>query len=105
VADLAEPSVCQPSLGATRQERVPYWLNGAVPLAYLLGDPTLVQPMEAYVEYILSQQADDGWLGPDCCDPWPRFELLLALTQVGFSRIPSVAVDARLLCEPPSQVV
>lgn len=29
----------------------------------------------------LSGITEDGWFGPDCCDPWPRFSLLLSLTQ------------------------
>eukprot|EP01118_Nematostelium_gracile_P018429 TRINITY_DN8182_c0_g2_i3.p1 TRINITY_DN8182_c0_g2~~TRINITY_DN8182_c0_g2_i3.p1 ORF type:complete len:660 (+),score=134.27 TRINITY_DN8182_c0_g2_i3:63-1982(+) len=63
-------------------ENVPYWLNGVVPLTFLLDDDKdLRRSVLQYVDYILSHQAEDGWFGSDCCDPWPRFPLLFALTQ------------------------
>ena len=34
--------------------------------------------MERYLDYIISHQQADGWLGPtDIMDPWARFPLLL----------------------------
>lgn len=45
-------------------ERAPYWLDGVIPLAFLLDDPTLQTKVRRYLDYILSHQADDGWLGP-----------------------------------------
>lgn len=45
-------------------ERAPYWLDGFIPLAYLLDDPHLKAKAQRYVEYILDHQHDDGWLGP-----------------------------------------
>jgi hypothetical protein len=62
-------------------ERVPYWLNGLVPLAFLLQEQELYNQVNLYIDYILAHQSSDGWLGPTCCDPWPRFPLLLALMQ------------------------
>eukprot|EP01111_Echinosteliopsis_oligospora_P016794 TRINITY_DN7093_c0_g1_i1.p1 TRINITY_DN7093_c0_g1~~TRINITY_DN7093_c0_g1_i1.p1 ORF type:complete len:716 (-),score=194.69 TRINITY_DN7093_c0_g1_i1:14-2161(-) len=62
-------------------ERVPYWLNGLVPMAYMLQDEMLFNQMNFYLDYILAHQGADGWIGPTCCDPWPRFPLLLALMQ------------------------
>jgi hypothetical protein len=70
-------------------ERMPYWMDGAVPLAWLLDDPELTVRLRRYVDYILSHQAPDGWLGPERSpegryqprDPWPVFVFLKALTQ------------------------
>jgi len=45
-------------------ERAPYWLDGLIPLAFLLDDPALKEKAKRYVDYILAHQQDDGWLGP-----------------------------------------
>jgi uncharacterized protein len=45
-------------------ERAPYWLDGAIPLAYLLDDADLKERITGYITYILDHQDDDGWLGP-----------------------------------------
>ena len=45
-------------------ERTPYWLDGIIPLAYLLDDPALKAKVQKYVNYILAHQTADGWLGP-----------------------------------------
>ena len=45
-------------------ERAPYWLDGFLPLAYLLEDDDLIAKAERYIEYILGNQTADGWLGP-----------------------------------------
>jgi uncharacterized protein len=45
-------------------ERAPYWLDGAIPLAYLLDDAELKERVSGYVAYILDHQEEDGWLGP-----------------------------------------
>lgn len=69
-------------------ERGPYWLDGLVPLAYLLDDETLKSKVRFWLDYILDHQHADGWLGPLVdkehgyeYDPWPRFPLLKAFTQ------------------------
>jgi len=70
-------------------ERAPYWLDGVVPLAYLLDDPALKAKVQRYMDFALTHQAEDGWLGPDksakgkyqARDPWPVFVMLKALTQ------------------------
>ncbi|MFO0889373.1 MAG: glycoside hydrolase family 127 protein [Isosphaeraceae bacterium] len=69
-------------------ERVPYWLDGIVPLAYLLDDPALQAKVKRFIDHILDHQHPDGWLGPvgDTAghkpyDPWPLFPLFKALTQ------------------------
>jgi DUF1680 family protein len=45
-------------------ERAPYWLDGVLPLAYLLRDPALIAKVERYLDYIITHQGADGWLGP-----------------------------------------
>ena len=45
-------------------ERVPYWLDGLVPLAYLLDDPALEAKVKKAIGYILDHQHPDGWFGP-----------------------------------------
>ena len=45
-------------------ERMPYWLDGVIPLAWLLRDQPLQQRIAGYVDYILEHQHADGWLGP-----------------------------------------
>lgn len=71
-------------------ERAPYWLDGIVPLAFLLGDEGLIRKVDRWVGYIVSHQGDDGWLGPYEPvqqghrmerDPWPLFIVFKALTQ------------------------
>lgn len=76
-------------------ERVPYWLNGLVPMTYLLDDADLQTQLNFYLDYILAHQRSDGWLGDPntCCDPWARFPLLLALMQYSEAN-PS---DARII--------
>jgi hypothetical protein len=70
-------------------ERAPYWLDGIVPLAYLLDDDGLKAKAKRFIDYVLDHQKEDGWLGPvgdndpnhKPYDPWPLFVLLKALTQ------------------------
>jgi len=45
-------------------ERGPYWLDGAIPLAWLLDDAELKQRTTEYVEYILTHESEQGWMGP-----------------------------------------
>ena len=45
-------------------ERAPYWLDGVIPLAWLLDDGPLKARITRYVEYIVSHQRADGWYGP-----------------------------------------
>jgi len=44
-------------------ERGPYWLDGMVPLAFLLDDERLKAKVHHWVEYILAHQREDGWFG------------------------------------------
>jgi hypothetical protein len=45
-------------------ERAPYWLDGLIPLAYVLNDSQLIAKVSHYMDYILMHQHDDGWFGP-----------------------------------------
>ena len=53
-------------VGGSREgwERVPYWLDGFIPLAYLLDDEDMKQRVERYMNAILDQQQEDGWICP-----------------------------------------
>ena len=69
-------------------ERTPYWLDGAIPLAFLTGDDALKAKVQRYVDYILDHQTEDGWLGPvgdgkghKPYDVWPLFVIFKALAQ------------------------
>ena len=48
-------------------ERVPYWLDGFIDLAWLLDDADMQARAKKYVDGILAQQKPDGWLCP-CSD-------------------------------------
>jgi hypothetical protein len=67
-------------------ERAPYWLDGAVPLAWLLDDARLKGALAAYIDYIIANQHEDGWLGPKQGDAkkqdiWSLFLVLKPLMQ------------------------
>ena len=53
-------------------ERVPYWLDGFVVLAYLLEDEEKIEVAKKYIDAIIAQQKPDGWLCP--CDDSKRAE-------------------------------
>ncbi|WP_188454902.1 beta-L-arabinofuranosidase domain-containing protein [Virgibacillus oceani] len=46
-------------------ERGPYYLDGLVPLAYLLEDEQLLQKAKRWIEWTLSSQKEDGSFGPN----------------------------------------
>ena len=63
-------------------ERGPYFLDGLVPLAYLLDDDRLKAKAQKFVEWTLTHQASDGMIGPSSNnDWWPRMVTLKALAQ------------------------
>ncbi len=78
-------------------ERAPYWLDGVIPLAFVLDDPILKAKVARYVDFILEHQQEDGWLGPEHMvwaegesptplrhyDIWALFLVLKALVQYG----------------------
>ena len=46
-------------------ERGPYWIDGLLPLAYLLDDKGLKDKAQVWVEAILGSQKENGYFGPD----------------------------------------
>jgi len=84
-------------------ERVPYWLDGFIPLAYLLDDEDLKQRAKRYIDGILERQESDGWLCP--CKPEARatydvwaFILILKVLAMyadlsGDKRVPDAVYD------------
>ncbi|MCK4296836.1 MAG: hypothetical protein KAX28_09320 [Candidatus Marinimicrobia bacterium] len=44
-------------------ERPVYWLDGLVPLAYILDDKILIEKGQKYIEWILNSQREDGFFG------------------------------------------
>ena len=71
-------------LGGTGEswERGPYFLDGLVPLAYLLDDDRLKAKAQRYIEWTLTHQAADGMIGPPSNnDWWPRMVMLKVLAQ------------------------
>lgn len=75
-------------------ERGPYWIDGLLPLAWLLDDEGLKQKVRPWIEWTLGSQREDGYFGPDkdygpepglqrdnSADWWPRMVLLKILQQ------------------------
>ncbi|MCD8193138.1 MAG: glycoside hydrolase family 127 protein, partial [Tannerellaceae bacterium] len=75
-------------------ERGPYWIDGLLPLAYLLDDKELQQKVQPWVEWALNSQQPNGFFGPDQDYPyeygiqrdnshdwWPRMVVLKILQQ------------------------
>lgn len=80
-------------------EETPYWLDGAVPLAYLLDDKILQEKVGRYINWTLQQQRPSGYFGPltkserennipisvsnaaDGEDWWPKMVMLKVLQQ------------------------
>ncbi len=85
-------------------ERVPYWLDGFVPLAYLLEDEEKIAVARTYIDGILASQQEDGWIGlcEDAVrskyDVWPVLLILKMLTVYhqcsGDDRIPGAVYRA-----------
>jgi uncharacterized protein len=71
-------------LGGTGEswERGPYFLDGLVPLAYLLDDQRLIAKANKWIGWTLANQRPDGSIGPaKNKDWWPNMVMLKALTQ------------------------
>lgn len=63
-------------------ERGPYYLDGLVPLAWLLDEDRLKRKAQRYIDWTLDHQATNGMIGPSSNDDWwPRIVMLKALTQ------------------------
>lgn len=63
-------------IGGDREgwERVPYWLDGFIPLAYLLEDEDMIARAKKYVYAILSRQRPDGWICPCAEEAIPNYD-------------------------------
>ncbi|GAC1349999.1 MAG: glycoside hydrolase family 127 protein [Ktedonobacteraceae bacterium] len=71
-------------LGGTGEswERGPYYLDGLLPLAYVLKDERLIATVQPWIEWTLASQAEDGQFGPpNNLDWWPRMIMLKVLIQ------------------------
>ncbi len=78
-------------------ERGPYWLDGLVPLAYLLNDNELKTKAQKWIEWSINNQREDGYFGPKDLpenyekipgtqqgmrnDWWPKMVMLKVLQQ------------------------
>ncbi|WP_417361018.1 beta-L-arabinofuranosidase domain-containing protein [Galbibacter sp.] len=80
-------------------EETPYWLDGAVPLAYLLDDEVLKEKVQKYIDWSIENQRPSGYFGPitnweresglqvdvEHCeqgaDWWPRMLMLKVIQQ------------------------
>ena len=63
-------------------ERGPYYLDGLLPLAYLLDDQRLKPIAQKFVDWTLGHGWPNGMIGPAQNDDWwPRIVMLKALTQ------------------------
>ena len=66
-------------------ERVPYWLDGFIPLAYLLDDDGMKARAKKYIDAIIAGQKPDGWICPcedserNRYDVWAAFLLCKVL--------------------------
>ena len=63
-------------IGGDREgwERVPYWLDGFVPLAYLLDDEDMKARAKRYIDKILEFQRPDGWICPNGDVPIEQYD-------------------------------
>jgi hypothetical protein len=63
-------------------ERGPYYLDGLLPLAYLLQDEALISQTKPWIEWTLSSQRPDGQFGPlENDDWWSRMVMMKVLIQ------------------------
>ncbi len=64
-------------------EELPYWLRGAVSLAWAADDQPLRQETQRWIDAILASQQTNGWFGPvtnlATPDLWPNMLALYAL--------------------------
>lgn len=100
--DVLYPEVCGSTnawLGGNGDawERGPYWLDGLVPLAYILNDEKLKAKAQQWIEWCINTQRADGYFGPqspatplpkikgiqnsDHEDWWPKMVMLKVLQQ------------------------
>lgn len=79
--DLVWPDIRESKwIGGDKEgwERVPYWLDGFIPLAYLLNDEDLKKRAKRYIDAILAAQKEDGWICPCALEERDRYDLWAA---------------------------
>ena len=62
-------------------EETPYWLDGAVPLAYLLDDKALKAKVQKYIDWTINNPAPFGLF-------WPHYQIRARNWQTGGERGP-----------------
>lgn len=75
-------------------ERGPYWIDGLLPLAYILEDRTLIDKVKPWIEWTLASQQPDGYFGPatdrspeaglqrdNARDWWPKMVMIKVMQQ------------------------
>jgi DUF1680 family protein len=75
-------------------ERGPYWIDGLLPLAYILHDKELIAKVKPWIEWTIKSQQADGYFGPakdyspepglqrdNSHDWWPKIVMLKVLKQ------------------------
>lgn len=65
--DTFWPDICDSQwIGGKAEgwERMPYWLDGFIPLARLLDDEAKLARARQYIDAIIARQQDDGWICP-----------------------------------------
>ena len=75
-------------------ERGPYWIDGLLPLAYILDDKEMKEKIQPWIEWSLASQREDGFFGPakdyspefglqrdNSSDWWPRMVVLKIMQQ------------------------
>lgn len=55
-------------------ERVPYWLDGFIPLAYLLENEDMITRAQKYMDAIIASQQPDGWICPCSKEQIPTYD-------------------------------
>ncbi len=88
-------------------ERVPYWLDGLIPLAWLIDDKDLKAVCKKYIDAIIDRQKADGWICPTedraSYDLWALFLVLKTLTvwsdATGDDRVQGVIEKALKNCD------
>lgn len=55
-------------------ERVPYWLDGFIPLAYLLEDEDMIARAKKYIDAIISFRKPSGWICPCTEEEIPTYD-------------------------------
>lgn len=72
-------------------EKLPYWLDGFIPMVWLLGNEEKKQLVRGYMDTIVERQQDDGWFAPCRFEDRKRYDLwayfLMGKVFAGFCEI------------------